>query len=183
MRQFRPCRGHQLKRTLWILPELFQSNPSPLRRHMQCPFTFSRPQSPIPPIAFNPIVTCCNKLKLTKSVRQCAMCNVQRATGNGATCDAYLVASVARFVWEFGFSFGFGVGFGFGFFFSFFGARLDNKCQHLAAANLFAPPMRSPQEGRPDRRIDLMAARVGTPISDRATGWKSEGIVRGERDF
>lgn len=69
------------------------------------------------------------------------------------------------------------------FFFSFFGARLDNKCQHLAAANLFAPPMRSPQEGRPDRRIDLMAARVGTPISDRATGWKSEGIVRGERDF
>jgi len=63
VRQFRRCRGHQLNRMLGSLPLSF-----PIPIHIPRPF--------------NPIVTWCNKLKLTKSVRQCAMCCVQLATRN-----------------------------------------------------------------------------------------------------
>lgn len=63
VRQFRRCRGHQLNRILGSLPLSF-----PIPIHIPRPF--------------NAIVTWCNKLKLTKSVRQCAVCNVQLATRN-----------------------------------------------------------------------------------------------------
>jgi len=151
VRQFRRCRGHQLNRMLGSLPLSF-----PIPIHIPRPF--------------NPIVTWCNKLKLTKSVRQCAMCCVLCATCNSqrATCDAYLVATplqVSLVSFSFFFAAGNSVSVSNSLSVAFFGAWLDNKCQHLVAANLFARPMRSPHEV-----LSHGGPRVGSPIGPSIRG-------------
>lgn len=142
VRQFRRCRGHQLNRILGSLPLSF-----PIPIHIPRPF--------------NAIVTWCNKLKLTKSVRQCAVCNVQLATRNvqratrillqlRCKCRSFRFDSFSSFYLFFFFCFAAGnlvsVSNSRSLSLPFFGAWLDNKCQHLVAANLFARPMRSPHE-------------------------------------
>lgn len=84
------------------------------------------------------IVTCCNKLKLTKSVRSHWGCQSDwlpppaPAAAAAATCGVQLVEQLAGSACS-----------------HLALARLDNKCQHFAAANLFARLMRAPIAGGP----------------------------------